>query len=64
MLLVACGGGGGSGSSAPTGTATLTMSDAPVDGYSKIIMVVSQIRFLSDGGQDILVLDEPKRSIF
>ena len=60
MLLVACGGGGGSGSSAPTGTATLTMSDAPVDGYSKIIMVVSQIRFLSDGGQDVLVLDEPK----
>ena len=63
-ILVAACGGGGSGSGAQTGTATVTMSDAPVDGYSKIIMVVSQIRFLSDKGQDVLVLDEPKQIDF
>jgi Domain of unknown function (DUF4382) len=64
LLVAACGGGSG-GSSAPvagaqTGAVTMTMSDGPIDGYSKIIMVVSEIRLLSDGGQDVIVLDQPK----
>jgi hypothetical protein len=42
----------------------MTMADAPVDGYSKIIMVISQIRLLSDGGQDVIVLDQPKQVDF
>ncbi len=63
VLASACGGGsgGGSGSSgAQTGTVTMTMSDGPIDGYSQVIMVISQIRFIANGGQDVLVLDEPK----
>jgi hypothetical protein len=71
ILVCACGGGGGSGGgssnptpSAQTGTVTITMADAPVDGYSKVIMDITQIRFLSDAGQDILVLDEPKQIDF
>ena len=54
----ACGG-GGSSDPTQTGTVTLAMSDGPIDGYSKIIMVVDQVRFIADGGQDILVLDQP-----
>jgi Domain of unknown function (DUF4382) len=71
LLLAACGGGGSGGGSngvavpaAQTGTVTLTMSDATVDGYSQIIMGINQIRFLSDGGQDVLVLDEPREVDF
>ena len=69
ILISACGGGSGGGSSnltsgAQTGTVTITMADAPVAGYSKIIMDITQIRFLSDAGQDILVLDEPKQIDF
>ena len=65
VLVAACGGGSGGGAAGPvagaqTGIVTLTMSDAAVDGYSQINMVIREIRFLSDGGQDILVLDEPK----
>jgi hypothetical protein len=64
-ILVACGGGGGSSTpSAQTGTVTVTMADGPIDGYSKVIMVISEIRLLSDGGQDVLVLDEPKEIDF
>ncbi len=63
-LIAACGGGSGSSNSAPTGSVTITMADAPVDGYSQVIMVISQIRLLSDGGQDVLVLDEPKQVDF
>ena len=66
-LLVACGGGGGSSASTPsaqTGTVTITMADGPIDGYSKVIMVISEIRLLSDAGQDILVMDEPKEIDF
>ena len=69
LLITACGGGGSGGSSsgpvaANTGQVTVTMTDAPVDGYSKIIMVISEIRLLSDGGQDVIVLDEPKQVDF
>src|SRR5262245_52785617 len=66
LLIAACGGGGSGGGTTPVqmGTVTMTMSDAPVDGYSKIIMTVSQIRLLGSGGQDILVLDEPKEIDF
>jgi|GEM_PF-2255027 len=69
LLVAACGGGSGGGAAGPvaaaqTGVVTLTMSDASVDGYSEIIMVIDEIRFLSDGGQDILVLDEPKEVDF
>ena len=66
MLAAACGGGGSGGGSEPvqTGTVTLTMSDATVDGYSQVIMVISQVRFLSNGGQDVLVLDEPREVDF
>ena len=61
LLVAACGGGSGGGSTAnQTGSVTMTMSDGPIDGYSKIIMVVSQIRLLSNAGQDVIVLDEPK----
>src|SRR5512139_1641207 len=68
ILISACGGGSGGSSSptpsAQTGTVTVSMADAPVAGYSKIIMDITQIRFLSDAGQDILVLDEPKEVDF
>jgi len=66
LLVAACGGGGsGGGAAGPvagaqTGIVTLTMSDASIDGYSQINMVIREIRFLSDRGQDVLVLDEPK----
>lgn len=66
-LMAACGGGGSGGSSTPstqTGTVTITMADGPIDGYSKVVMVISEIRFLSDGGQDVLVLDTPKEIDF
>lgn len=66
-LMAACGGGGSGGSSTPsaqTGTVTITMADGPIDGYSKVVMVISEIRFLSNGGQDVLVLDEPKEIDF
>jgi hypothetical protein len=69
LLISACGGGGSGGGAAgvggvQTGTVTVTMSDGPIDGYSKIIMVIDEIRLLSDGGQDIIVLDEPKEVDF
>jgi hypothetical protein len=69
LLLAACGGGGSGGSSAPvagnqTGKVTMTMSDGPIDGYSKVVMVVNEIRLLSSGGQDVIVLDEPKEIDF
>jgi len=64
--LAACGGGGSGGGNAAgggavgnTGTVTITLADGSVDGYSKIIMVINEIRLLSDSGQDILVLDQP-----
>ena len=64
MLVAACGGGGGSSAgpvaSAKTGTVSIAMADGPIDGYSKIIMVIDQIRLLSDAGQDVIVLDSPK----
>ena len=66
VALVACGGGGGSGSSSgsalpaqQTGTVTLTVSDSPISDYDQVLMEIAEIRFLSDGGQDILVLEEP-----
>ena len=65
-LLAACGGGGGSGApnggaqpAAQTGTVTLTVSDGIIQDYDQILMEIAEIRFLSDGGQDILVLDDP-----
>lgn len=65
-LVAACGGGGGSGStstSAPaaanTGTVTLTLSDAPIQDFRSVWMTIDEIRFLSNAGQDILVLEEP-----
>lgn len=69
VLAAGCGGGSGGSSgpptpSAQTGTVTITMADGPVDGYDKIIMVISEIRLLSDAGQDVLVLDEPKQIDF
>jgi hypothetical protein len=65
-MLAACGGGGSSSAStsAQTGTVTVTMADGPIDGYDKIIMVISEIRLLGDAGQDVLVLDEPKQIDF
>src|SRR5262245_28858155 len=69
LLLAACGGGGSGGTTAPvvvnqSGTVTMTMSDGPIDGYSKIVMVVREIRLLSSGGQDVIVLEEPKQIDF
>lgn len=68
-LLAACGGGGGSGSSTgasptsggnpQTGTVTLSLSDAVIDEFDQVLMTIREIRFLSDGGQDILVLEDP-----
>jgi hypothetical protein len=66
VALVACGGGGGSGSPSSsalpaqqTGTVTLAVSDSPISEYDQVLMEIAEIRFLSDGGQDILVLEEP-----
>lgn len=65
-LVAACGGGGGSGSSgstslpaAQTGTVTLTLSDAPLQNVTNVWMTIDEIRFLSNAGQDILVLEQP-----
>jgi hypothetical protein len=67
-LVTACGGGGSGGSNATatgqTGNVTLSVSDASVDGYSQIIMTIREIRFLSDSGQDVLVLDQPREVDF
>lgn len=60
LALAACGGAGGGDEGDQTGTVTITVGDGPTDDYSQIIMVIAEIRFLSNGGQDILVLDEPK----
>jgi len=67
LLLAACGGGAGGGAdlggvnnpAAKTGTVTIGVGDGLIHEYDQVVMEIAEIRFLSDGGQDILVLDEP-----
>lgn len=52
--LLACGGGGGSGSSssASTGTASFALSDAPVDGLSKVVITIDGMELRRKDGAD------------
>jgi hypothetical protein len=52
--LLACGGGGGSGSSsnASTGTASFALSDAPVDGLSKVVITIDGMELRRKDGGD------------
>jgi hypothetical protein len=62
MAVAACGG-GSSGGSAPaaaqTGTVTLSLSDGVIEDYDQVLMDIAEVRFIANGGQDILVLEEP-----
>lgn len=69
LLTSACGGGsGGENPAAPaqqTGRVTIALSDAPASAeFSEIRMVIREIRFLGPGGQDSLVLAEPREIDF
>jgi hypothetical protein len=72
ILLTAvtgCGGGGSSGGTTPaaaaqTGTVTLSLSDGVIEDYDQVLMDIAEVRFIANGGQDILVLDEPVRVDF
>ncbi|MEZ5558697.1 MAG: DUF4382 domain-containing protein [Pseudomonadales bacterium] len=70
LALAACGGGGGSGGggitqtpvqSAPDapGVLKIAFGDGPLDGVDQVLMEISEIRLLSDDGQQVLVVDEP-----
>lgn len=64
--LTACGGGGSGPTQTPvpvsvaqTGTVTLSFSDGIIDDYDQVLFEIAEVRFLSDAGQDILVMEEP-----
>jgi hypothetical protein len=69
-LVAGCGGGGGDGGgngavtaaamqpAATTGTIKILFGDGPVDGFDQVLLVVEEVRLLSDGGQDVLLLDD------
>lgn len=50
-LLAACGGGGGSSGS--TGSLTLNVTDAPVDGANKVVVVFTGVSIKPAGGNEI-----------
>jgi hypothetical protein len=65
LVLTACGGGGGTESARQTGSVTLAFSDAPPSAeFAQILMVIREIRFIGPGGQDIVVLSEPREIDF
>ncbi len=67
-MLAACGGGGGQDpapAAQQTGRVTVSVSDAPPTAeFAKILMVIREIRFIGPGGQDILVMSEPREIDF
>ncbi len=61
--LVACGGGSGDGASSasePTGQVTVLIGDKRTFEWDQVWITFSEVRFLTRGGQDIHVLDEPR----
>ena len=63
--LIACGGGSGSGDAAssasePIGQVTVLIGDKPTFEWDQVWITFSEVRFLTRGGQDIHVLDEPR----
>lgn len=57
--LFACGGGGGSSAPAETGQVTVLVGDHRALGWDHVWITFSEVRFITQGGQDIHVLDEP-----
>jgi hypothetical protein len=61
--LIACGGGSGdvaSSASEQTGQVTVLIGDKPTFEWDQVWITFSEIRFITRGGQDIHVLDEPR----
>jgi hypothetical protein len=52
LLLTACGGGGDSGDS--TGTASLSLTDAPVDSATEVVVRIDGVEFQPGGGNRIM----------
>jgi hypothetical protein len=58
-LLFACGGGGDAGSAEQTGQVTVLVGDDPTLEWDSIELTIAEVRFLTQGGQDSIVLNEP-----